>query len=72
MAEELAFSLPTHPPPPPPSHPPTSLYITPVILQGLQKLSQKPAVNTVQQSYSYETLAVRLLYLYSKSGMATM
>ena len=37
-----------------------------------QKPSQKPAVNTVQQSYSYKTLPIRLLYLYSKSGVTTM
>ena len=51
--------------------PPTHLIIHDTCdITGLKKLSQKPAVNTAWQSYLWNSSTA--LYLYSKSGMATI
>ena len=63
--EGLAFSLPTCPITP--SYLPTTLLVTPVILQWLYLKNHQWTLNG---RVSYETLAICLLYLYSKSCMA--
>ena len=56
-----------------PTHPPTPLYMISMILQlGVVKNYLQNQQWIMHSKVSYETLATRLLYLYSKSGMATM
>ena len=54
---------------PPPTYPPSYKWHL-WYYRGCKILPQKPAVNTLHGRISYETLAIGLLYLYSKSCMA--